>query len=313
MKENIVDELLNKIREKGFFSEYLPEAFNLEIEGFNLYTAGASYKDRVEPYSYYMSRFGKTGDRRMISIPEVASYVSLVNFLEDNQDILHDIIQLSVEDDNSFSRIVNKEYEIIDTDDFYGDFIGDVNVTVDGSAESQEEEKDRSVYVKNMLHKIQITRGACGILHIDISEFYKSIYTHMLSVIKLGVDGAQEAFLKNSRDVQYIRYVKFDDRVRRLNGALTNGILVGPYMSRVLSEAILAKVDEELRKNEYIFTRYADDYEFAVYKEYELEDMKSNLTAVFEKYYFKINNEKTYYEKYPFYYNIFMVNIPYSQ
>ena len=301
MKENIVDELLNKIREKGFFSEYLPEAFNLEIEGFNLYTAGASYKDRVEPYSYYMSRFGKTGDRRMISIPEVASYVSLVNFLEDNQDILHDIIQLSVEDDNSFSRIVNKEYEIIDTDDFYGDFIGDVNVTVDGSAESQEEEKDRSVYVKNMLHKIQITRGACGILHIDISEFYKSIYTHMLSVIKLGVDGAQEAFLKNSRDVQYIRYVKFDDRVRRLNGARTNGILVGPYMSRVLSEAILAKVDEELRKNEYIFTRYADDYEFAVYKEYELEDMKSNLTAVFEKYYFKINNEKTYYEKYPFY------------
>ena len=37
--------------------------------------------------------------------------------------------------------------------------------------ENQEEERERSIYVENMLHKIQMTRGASGILHIDISEF----------------------------------------------------------------------------------------------------------------------------------------------
>ena len=47
--------------------------------------------------------------------------------------------------------------------------------------------------------------------------------------------------------------------------------------------------------------RYADDYEIAVYKEDELEDIKSKIVSVFARYDFRINNEKTKYEKYPFY------------
>lgn len=301
MQNTIADKLLDKIKEKGIFSEYLPESFNLQSENLNLYGAGASHQDKVEPYSYYMSRFGKKGDRRMISIPEVAGYISLVNFLRDNKEILFDIIQLSGEDSNSFSRIANEEYEIIDGDSVYGGVIGARNVTLDDSTESQEEEKERSAYVNNMFHKLYITRGACGILHIDISEFYRSIYTHTLSAIKLGIDGAKQAFLQDSQDGNYKKYVALDDRVRRLNGARTNGILVGPYISRILSEAILARVDKELREDNFIFTRYADDYEIAVYKEESLVDIKSKLVTIFDRYNFRINNEKTYYEKFPFY------------
>lgn len=301
MVTTIEDKLLNKIKDRGIFSEYLPESFNLKAEGFNLYGAGASHKDKIEPYSYYMSRFSNTGDRRMVSIPEVAGYISLVNFLRDNKSILLDIIHLSAEDTNSFSRIANEEYEVLDEDGAYGDIIGGLNMTLDTSAESQEEEKARSVYVKNMLNKIQKTKGACGILHIDISEFYRSIYTHTLSAIKLGIDGAKDAFLKDSQDEDYLKYVALDNRVRRLNGARTNGILVGPYLSKILSEAILARVDSELRENDIIFVRYADDYEIAIYKEVDLADIKSKLVATFERYSFRINNEKTYYEKYPFY------------
>ena len=301
MRETIVEELLNKIKEKGIFSEYLPESFNLKTEGFNLYGAGASHKDKVEPYSYYMSRFGKAGDRRMISLPEVASYISLVNFFKDNKDILNDIIELSSKDNNSFSRIVDEEYKIIDVDSGYGDVVEEINFTLDDSTESQEEEKERSVYVKNMLYKIQITRGASGILHIDISEFYRSIYTHTLSAIKLGIDDAKDAFVQDSQDEGYKMYVSLDDRIRRLNGARTNGILVGPYISRILSEAILARVDIELQESHIIFTRYADDYEIAIYNKKDLEDIKSKLVTIFERYCFRINNEKTYYEEYPFY------------
>lgn len=301
MENTIVDKVLDKIKEKGIFSEYLPEGFNLKAERFNLYGAGASHKDRIEPYSYYMSRFGKKGDRRMISIPEVAGYVSLVNFLRDNKEIIWDIIRLSVADSNSFSRIVNEEYEVIDVDTMYGDEIGGVNFAVNDNEESQEEEKERSVYVENMLYKLQITNGACGILHIDISEFYRSIYTHTLSAIKLGIDGAKEAFLQESQSEDYKKYVNLDDRVRRLNGARTNGILVGPYISKILSEAILAKVDEEFRTEQLVFVRYADDYEIAIYDKSGLEDVKSRIVAILDKYGFRINNEKTFYEKYPFY------------
>jgi hypothetical protein len=301
IEQTVTDKLLNIIKEKGIFSEYLPENFNLNSDVINIYGAGASHKDRVEPYSYYMSRFGKKGDRRMISIPEVACYVSLINFLRDNKDILVDIIQISGSDYNSFSRIANEEYEIIDVDNIYGDAIGGVSLTINDNTENQEEERERSVYVENMLHKIQMARGASGILHIDISEFYKSIYTHTLSAIKLGIDGAKEAFLRDSQDENYRKYVALDDRIRRLNGARTNGILVGPYMSRIISEAILARVDIELRESGFTFVRYADDYEIAIYKEEDLEDIKSKLVAIFERYSFRINNEKTIYEKYPFY------------
>ena len=299
-KQSVTAKLLDKIKEKGIFSEYLPENFNLISEEVNLYSAGASHRDRVEPYSYYMSRLGKMGDRRMISIPEVASYVSLVNFLRDNVDILTDIVQISRSDYNSFSRIVNEEYEIMD-ENIYGDTIEKVNLLLNDSTESLEDEKERSIYVENMLHKIQITSGACGILHIDISEFYKSIYTHTLSAIKLGIDDAKKSFLRNSQEEDYRKYVALDDRIRRLNGARTNGILVGPYMSRVISEAILARVDIEMREAGFTFVRYADDYEIAVYKADELEDVISKTVAILERYSFRINNEKTIYEKYPFY------------
>ena len=301
MAITIVDKLLQKIRDKGIFSEYLPESFNIESDTFNLYGAGASHKDRVEPYSYYMSRFSNTGDRRMISIPEIATYISLVNFLRDNKVILDDIINLSAGDVNSFSRIVNEEEEILEEYGAYGEQISGLSMSLDTSTESQEEEIERSVFVENMLTKIQTTKGACGILHVDISEFYRSIYTHALSAIKLGIDGAKEAFRQDSQDEDYKRYVALDDRVRRLNGARTNGILVGPYLSRILSEAILARVDVELRDNNIVFVRYADDYEIAIYKEADVDDTKSKLVSIFERYGFRINNEKTYYEKYPFY------------
>ena len=299
--KTIADELLEKIKEKGIFSEYLPENFNLKSDQINVYGIGASHKDRVEPYSYYMSRLGKRGDRRMISIPELSTYVSLVQFLRDNKSILFDIIKLSGDDYNSFSRIVNEEYEIVDDGGNYGQIIKSINFSISEKGDNQDEEKERSEYVDNMLEKIKRTQGACGILHLDISEFYKSIYTHMLSVIKLGVDGSKEAYLKKSQDSDYKKYVIFDDRVRRLNCSRTNGILVGPYISRVVSEAILARVDTELREMDYNFVRYADDYEIAVYKEDELEDIKSKIVSVLARYDFRINNEKTRYEKYPFY------------
>ena len=239
MQVTIEDELIGKIKEKGIFSEYLPENFNVKADGWNIYGAGASHKDHVEPYSYYMSRFNKTGDKRMISIPEFGTYVSLVNFLYDNKyTILRTCIEKSKGDRNSFSRFINDNGDIIDVDSTYGDVTA--TLMLDDGVESNEYEKERSIYVNNMISKIQTTRGAAGILHIDISEFYRNIYTHILGCIKLGIDGVKTAFDQGDDSVDYKLYRQLDDRVRRLNGARTNGLLVGPYISRILSESILA-------------------------------------------------------------------------
>lgn len=298
---SIVENLLALIKNKGIFSEYLPSNFNLGIEGFNIYGAGATYKDLIEPYSYNMSRLNNSGDRRVIDIPEIAGFISFVNYLRDNKNILEDIIEMSHGDINSLSRIVNEEYEIIDDNLGYGNDNVVLVESIISDATTQEEETERSIYVNNMLHKISKSAGARGVLHVDISGFYKNIYTHSLTTIKIGADMAKKAFSENSDLPDYVTYVKLDERVRALNGKRTNGLLVGPYTSRILSEAILARVDIELRELDLKFIRYADDYEFYIYNFDETEKIKSLIVKVFAKYYFEVNNEKTRYEDYPFY------------
>lgn len=46
----IEDDLIQELKTKGIFSEYLPSEFNVSSNNFNVYGAGASHKDRIEPY-----------------------------------------------------------------------------------------------------------------------------------------------------------------------------------------------------------------------------------------------------------------------
>lgn len=40
MKDTIEDELIGKIKEKGIFSEYLPENFNVKADGWDIWGGG---------------------------------------------------------------------------------------------------------------------------------------------------------------------------------------------------------------------------------------------------------------------------------
>jgi len=153
----IIDQLLERIKDKGIFSEYLPKNFNLESSEFNIYGAGASHKDKIEPYSYYMSRFGEKGDRRLISIPEISGYVALVNYLRDNKEIITDIVNLSIADKNSFSRLVNDDEEISDVDT-YGKAIYSIELAIDDET-NEALPKKHSNFIDSMFHKIKI--GNC--------------------------------------------------------------------------------------------------------------------------------------------------------
>lgn len=115
------------------------------------------------------------------------------------------------------------------------------------------------------------------------------------------MEKAEASYRSNSNSVVYRLYVKLDEFVRGLNGKRTNGLLVGPYISHVLSEAVLANLDRDLLEEEIEFTRYADDYEIIVRNKEDIEKLKSKVHDVFDKYFFRCNTAKTYYEEYPFY------------
>lgn len=293
----VVEEIIQELKRRNIFSEYLPKSYQIDFESIGSLVKNENMKDVIEPYSYTMSRFGKKGDRRKISVPAPSAYYEVIRYLEIHKEIIDDFVELAIEDDNSFSRIVTQDGELVIDDGGYASpQIIEPNIIINTCRK----------FVPSMMKKIRDTKGACGILHIDISEFYGSIYTHAITAIKLGVDGALQAFNSDSKDPDYLLYKGFDCKTRNLNGKRTNGLLTGPYLSKVISEALLARVDEELRNRNLVFTRYADDYEFAVYDEKEIDSMKAVITEVFDKYFFKINNEKTNYEEYPFYiYNDF--------
>lgn len=294
------NKLLEELKKRAIFSEYLPENFNIKSEDFDIYSAGGSNKDNIEPYQFNMSRLNNNGDRRIVSIPEISAYVALIEFLRQNESILEHIIQLSMNDVRSFSRIVDSNEDIVVNDGFYGTSDLNLEIRNDGDV-SWIYEKNRLSFLNNMYKKIEYAQGACGILHIDISEFYRSIYTHSLTAIKIGIEEAAASYRNNSSNDVYRLYAKLDEFVRGLNGKRTNGLLVGPYISHVLSEAVLANLDTDLLEEGIEFIRYADDYEIIVRHKEDIETLKSKVNDVFDKYFFRCNTAKTYYEEYPFY------------
>lgn len=296
--DEICTKLLNELKRRSIFSEYLPENFNIDSE-IDIYRINKKLTDNIEPYSYSMSRLnGVKGDRRTISIPSISAYIQVIRYLNDKSSILEDIIDLARKDKFSFSKIVDENENIINSDLFYGLDGFQLNISSDPDVINREKQNN---FLDNMYKKIRIAQGAVGILHIDISEFYRNIYTHSLTALKIGVDAAEVAYRSGSTSEDYAKYKVLDEKIRNMNGKRTNGLLIGPYISYVLAESVLANVDQELEGNNIEFTRFADDYEIIIREYDELSSIKNKIHSIFEHYFLKINTAKTYFEEYPVY------------
>lgn len=101
---------------------------------------------------------------------------------------------------------------------------------------------------------------------LDVSKCFDSIYTHSLSwAIK------DKEFTKNNIDAKNTFPQGFDDLMQYSNHRETNGIIIGPEVSRVFAELILQEIDRIviqklanmndrlLYNTHYCFKRYVDD------------------------------------------------------
>ena len=126
------------------------------------------------------------------------------------------------------------------------------------------------------------------IVKADISNCFPSIYTH---VIPWALMGKQKA--KNNRNDKTDYRNRIDILTRNLKHGETNGILIGPHASNLISEIILVKIDEELYKNEYRYIRKIDDYTCYV-KDYNMaEKFLIDLATALKKYDLSLNHKKT--------------------
>lgn len=152
--------------------------------------------------------------------------------------------------------------------------------------------------------KFSFTRDRySNLLLLDVQECFDSIYTHSYkwAITNKTYDSKG---IGNGSSV----YSTIDNFLQNINGAKTNGIIVGPEMCRLLVEFLLVHVDvgikdilhkEGIDKSEYEVFRYIDDYfvfsnDLSVEKKIEIaiSEALSNFSLLINK------NKVERYEKY---------------
>jgi hypothetical protein len=98
------------------------------------------------------------------------------------------------------------------------------------------------------------------LLRVDVSKCFSSIYTHSISWAVRG-----KVFGKKMKSKSKISYFEddFDALMRNMNWGETNGILVGPEVSRIFCEMILQGADVSIQSrlpDDVCVRRYMDDY-----------------------------------------------------
>ncbi|EFC1755820.1 TPA: RNA-directed DNA polymerase [Escherichia coli] len=101
---------------------------------------------------------------------------------------------------------------------------------------------------------------------LDVSNCFDSIYTHSISWAVLQKSYAKQHLNKTKSTFPF----KFDQLMQRSNYNETNGIIIGPELSRIFAEIIMQSVDNniinDLNKDglvlgeDYQVYRYVDDY-----------------------------------------------------
>ena len=115
-------------------------------------------------------------------------------------------------------------------------------------------------------------------LSLDINNFYNSVYTHSITWAVCGKDKAKNIAMNGSFVVddairqEYDKINLFDSLIRSMKNNETNGLIIGPFTSRIFSEIIVANIDKELREQGILFRRYVDDYSIYLRNEIEIDN-----------------------------------------
>lgn len=101
------------------------------------------------------------------------------------------------------------------------------------------------------------------LLKFDISRCFDSIYTHSIVWATINKTASKENLHSKGKSTFGHH---FDELMQKHNYNETNGIIIGPELSRIFAEIILQKVDQNVEKVlEKKNLRYGEDFEIARY------------------------------------------------
>lgn len=149
------------------------------------------------------------------------------------------------------------------------------------------------------------------LLTTDISHCFYHIYTHSVAWAIRGKDVAKNQIGGKYQD---LLENQLDTLMQHSNYNETNGIVVGPEVSRIFAEIILQRVDVDVMQAlkekglnmgvDYEIRRYVDDYFIYAYRREDLDAIKKEIERCLSVYKLNLNVAKTNYYERPFASNI---------
>lgn len=135
------------------------------------------------------------------------------------------------------------------------------------------------------------------LLTIDIQNCFPSIYSHSFKwLISNKVYDSRS--LSNANNL----YSNIDQFLQNINGSKTNGIIVGPEISRLLAEFLMIHIDaaiineleyEGIRRGEnYEIFRFVDDFYIFSDEDFIQDKIKETISNVLDNYHLKFNDSK---------------------
>ena len=141
-------------------------------------------------------------------------------------------------------------------------------------------------------------RWAAGSTHVavaDISACFPSIYTHS---IPWALHGRTNS--KQKRGLLQLSGNVLDKTTQGLRDGQTNGLLIGPHSSNVISEIVLTQVDKRLLNAGYQkLKRYIDDYHYYADSYDDAERFIRELGLALREFELNINEKKTRIQQLP--------------
>jgi hypothetical protein len=153
---------------------------------------------------------------------------------------------------------------------------------------------DKKRFPRDFKRHLRLSFGSKIKVSADISNCFPSIYSHAISWALVGHDVAKAT---SGDKTQW--YNKLDFHQRSLKRNETLGVPVGPATSNVISEIILAKVDQALDSRGYNFVRFIDDYQCYTNSRDDAEEFVRDLELQLDKYLLKLNAKKLQFSTLP--------------
>lgn len=264
MKEISADELYDSLVGYGLFADKLPPCFSSKQFLDYCKTRTQSFSDKAYSYVVY-ENIRNINIPRQLGIPVPMAYEIQCRLLKDKWKEIIDHFEKCTKNQKEYkiSRIhvrkMNNKKSIFEMN--YDDWEKDTIPT-------------------------SIKVGKKYIVKADISTCFPSIYTHSIPWALLGKKNA-----KKNRDLKLWQNL-LDKYCRNMQYGETDGLIIGPHSSNIVSEIILCKIDKKL-SDDWIFIRHIDDYEAYADSENEANKFLTDLQRELRNYNLTLNHKKT--------------------